>query len=372
MYEIKVLRPGYAISLGPAKQKAAGTITLIKGNKNIIVDTGIPTDRRIILERLKREEIKPDQIDYVICTHGHSDHVSNNNLFPNATFILQYDISKKDNYTFYDFKKIGQYKIDDNVEVIFTPGHTDYDLSVVVKTSTGVIAITGDLFECKEDLHIPRLWQDFTGNLKKQADSRRKVLQIADYIVPGHGDIFKVEKEQKPYKKKVFLSSTISDLKDLRPTLASLLGASGIFEVVYSESANFPLKKGVHAHDICLDMVKECDVYILVVDRRYGETYAGTMYPKKNVSITWYEYIIAYQEDKEIYTFVRKEIWDERGIYKAHKKKYQRGEIKTLYADDMQVLEFIEYINNQPKYNWVNTFNTVNDLLEILKKQLKI
>jgi len=370
VYKVRVLRPGYATSTGPAQQRASGTITLVKGSKNIIVDTGNPIDRKIILKKLNEEGIKPNRVNYVICTHGHSDHVSNNNLFPKATFILSYDISKGDEYTFHNFREIGCYRIDEHVEVIYTPGHTVQDISVIVKTEIGVVAITGDLFECEEDLQIERLWRDFSEDPEKQLISRERILRIADYIIPGHGDIFKIQKRSKSYKK-IFLSSTVFDLLDLRPTLASALEALGMYEVVYNESSKFPVKHGLHSHDICLDVVKECDIYILVIDKRYGGTYAGTKYPKKDVSITWYEYIIAFEQNKDIYTFVRKETWGERPIYKKYKQKYQQRELEPFHVDDIRVFEFIDFIVHQPRCNWIGQFNTVEDLTRVLVERLK-
>ena len=194
MYEVKVLRAGYAEWHGPAVQKANGTITLIKGKYNLIVDTGNPTDKNTILRALRKEKLEPNNIDYVICTHGHSDHVSNNNVFPQATFIVSYDISKGDEYTFHNFAKQGPYKIDDDIEIVYTPGHTKQDITVVLKTPHGIVSVTGDLFESEKDLSDDQLWRQFSEYPEEQQISRRKILEVSDYIVPGHGDIFEVKK----------------------------------------------------------------------------------------------------------------------------------------------------------------------------------
>lgn len=193
-YEVKVLKPGYAIWVGPTQQRADGTITLIKGPKNIIVDTGGPWDKQVILDCLKKERIKPENIDFVVCTHGHSDHTGNNNLFPNAILILSYDVCKGDLYTFHDFAHGQPYKIDDEIEIIPTPGHTKQDISVLVRTRQGVVAIVGDLFENENDLDNQNLWRSFSEFPAEQEVSRNKILEIADFIVPGHGDMFGVKK----------------------------------------------------------------------------------------------------------------------------------------------------------------------------------
>lgn len=185
------MRPGYAEWTGPAKQRASGTITLIRGPHNIIVDTGCPTDKDTITSSLHNAGLEPANIEYVICTHGHSDHISNNNLFPQATFIVSYDVSNGDTYTFHNFAR-ESFKIDEEVEVIATPGHTMQDVSVLVKTSEGLVAVAGDLFERKEDLVDEQLWKQFSEFPDIQTKSRKKVLAVADYIVPGHGEMFKV------------------------------------------------------------------------------------------------------------------------------------------------------------------------------------
>lgn len=193
MYEVIILKEGYNISEGPGHQKACGTITLLKGPKNIIVDTGNPWDKDLILQGLEKHDTLPSAVAYVVCTHGHSDHVGNLNLFIHAIHILSHDICHGDEYMSHDFERGIPYEIDDDVEVVPTAGHTASDVSVIVRnTKHGTVAITGDLFECQEDLENPSLWQDNSEKPEEQEQSRINILRIADYIVPGHGAMFKV------------------------------------------------------------------------------------------------------------------------------------------------------------------------------------
>ena len=57
------------------------------------------------------------------------------------------------------------------------------------------MAITGDLFEKEADLEHEDLWTQFSENEQQQRESRRKVLRKADYIVPGHGKMFRNTKK---------------------------------------------------------------------------------------------------------------------------------------------------------------------------------
>lgn len=193
-YEIKILKQGYSRRVGPDQLRADGTITLIRGPKNIIVDTGSPQDRQFMLDALGAEDLLPEDIFYVICTHGHSDHTGNNNLFPDATFIVSHDICKGDLYTFHDFKSGKNFMLDDDVQVMPTPGHTGQDISVLVRTKEGAAAVVGDLFECERDLEDEGLWRASSELPAEQEKSRGRVLAMADIIVPGHGDRFKVKR----------------------------------------------------------------------------------------------------------------------------------------------------------------------------------
>lgn len=195
-YEVKILKAGYTMRLGPFKQMADGTISLIKGPMNIIVDTGGPADGRYILDALGREGLRPDDICFVICTHGHSDHTGNNNLFTEATFIVSHDISKGDLFTFHDFKSGASYIIDENVEVVPTPGHTSQDISVLVKTAEGLVAVVGDLFECERDMEDEGLWRATSELPAEQEKSRAIILAAADIIIPGHGEGFRVKRRE--------------------------------------------------------------------------------------------------------------------------------------------------------------------------------
>ena len=56
--------------------------------------------------------------------------------------------------------------------------------------------ILGDLFEREEDITDQKLWQEAgSEDGGKQRENRLKVAKLADWIVPGHGPMFKAEKD---------------------------------------------------------------------------------------------------------------------------------------------------------------------------------
>lgn len=196
-YEVHVLYDGYShINESSTEMKANCTCTLIKGPKNIIVDTMTAWDGERIINALNNHNITPDLIDWVVCTHGHSDHIGNNALFLNATHVVGYSISKQDTYIHHDFETEPEYIIDDKVKLRATPGHTMTDVSLIVNNGRNkdIVAVVGDLFEREQDIEDEKLWLEVAGSEcpEKQRKNRKYILEMADYIVPGHGPMFTV------------------------------------------------------------------------------------------------------------------------------------------------------------------------------------
>ncbi|CAG9761889.1 unnamed protein product [Ceutorhynchus assimilis] len=194
--ELKVLFPGFSEIIQPDNNntRANCTCTLIKGPPNIIVDTMTAWDGPKLVEALQKNGLSPDDIDYLICTHGHSDHIGCNYLFQKATHIVGFSISHKETYfSSPDFSKGQEYVINDGVKVIPTPGHTLQDVTVIFNQDEKVYAITGDLFENEQDLDDESIWIGAgSDNEGLQRKHRRKILKLADFIIPGHGAMFAV------------------------------------------------------------------------------------------------------------------------------------------------------------------------------------
>lgn len=197
-YQVFVLHEGYSTTTSTG-MLANCTCTLVTGNKNIIIDTMTPWDKDLILQKLNIHGLAPKDINYVVSTHGHSDHCGNNNLFLEAVHIMGFTIFHKNFFENFNFETQGHFKIDDYVSVIPTPGHMLAHVSVSVQTVTKeTVIIAGDLFENEEDIFNDNIWKSAgSENEKLQQESRKKILGIADYIIPGHGKMFKVTNEMR-------------------------------------------------------------------------------------------------------------------------------------------------------------------------------
>jgi glyoxylase-like metal-dependent hydrolase (beta-lactamase superfamily II) len=186
----KVLIRGYAQKMPDGRWNATSTTTLVRSEgKNVIIDPGLfPKD---ITTALEKEGMTVEDIDIVVSSHSHQDHARNSKVF-----------GKEKVYNpFTEYKKIPEGLVipGTQIKVIFTPGHVDKHIAFLVDTADGKCAIAGDVFwwedeeEQKTDYASLIAHTDPAG--KDQAvlqESRKKLLAIADYVIPGHGKTYRV------------------------------------------------------------------------------------------------------------------------------------------------------------------------------------
>ncbi|PIV07805.1 hypothetical protein CO009_04435 [Candidatus Shapirobacteria bacterium CG_4_8_14_3_um_filter_35_11] len=195
MATVKVLIEGYAKPLDKG-WKANSTVCLVTaGDKKIITDPGC--NREALLKALNDENLKTSDIDYVFLSHRHPDHVLLAGLFENAKYITF------DTNLIYDkdvLLEFGEDVLGEDIEIVDTPGHVNEHLSLVINTPEGKVAIAGDVIWWLDtekqlfDLHQKDHNQAVDMDMDKLVESRKKLLKKADYIIPGHGKKFKVDK----------------------------------------------------------------------------------------------------------------------------------------------------------------------------------
>jgi len=186
---VKLLVQGYARKRGKNYQATPNTTLVVDSGKRIIVDPGCNPQK--LLAGLANAGLKPKDIDFVFLTHYHVDHVLNVRLFPDAPVLDKDKVYKGDLEYFYKDKIPGT-----QVEVVPTPGHAKEHACLLVNTAEGVIAVAGDLWwweDGKQKTDAKSLLSlkdpsvtDYAVMLK----SRRKILQRADWVIPGHGKAF--------------------------------------------------------------------------------------------------------------------------------------------------------------------------------------
>jgi glyoxylase-like metal-dependent hydrolase (beta-lactamase superfamily II) len=193
MDEVAVLAEGYA-----RKTKngwiANSTSVLVKSRgKIIIVDPGCR--RQMLLDALKRENVKTGDVDFVLITHSHADHSMLMGIFGNAKVLDCDEIFDGDMQVSHGGAIPGT-----SLKIIQTPGHSEDHCSLLAKTEKGICAIAGDVFWWqegeKQEINANRKDAAHPSDVKKLARSRKLLLERADWIIPGHGKPFRTKRRQ--------------------------------------------------------------------------------------------------------------------------------------------------------------------------------
>lgn len=181
---------------------------------------------------------------------------------------------------------------------------------------------------------------------------------------------------------KVFVSSTIRDLADLREALKFWLEEMG-FEVQMSEFNDFPRRPEAGTFEACFDSIRQSDYYVLVIgDQR------GSWYDEPNrVSVTRQEYRVAYEslqrtDRPKIVSFVRASVLV---ALQEREKAEAPAQAGSLLGDPEFTRDFMREVRREeetehasagrgpyPPANWLTEFKTFRELTDGLKSTLRI
>lgn len=194
MQILNILIEGYAHPGENNEYFASPTTSLIVDNgKHILVDPG--TNAELLLQALASNNTQPSDIDLIFLSHYHPDHFLNIRLFTDVDIYDGSLIWSKDRETPYE-----NVIPETDIHVIATPGHAAEQASLIIETQDlGKICIAQDVFwwedgQQKSDTveELLSLVDPFASDTAALQESRKKVLASgAQWIVPGHGKIFK-------------------------------------------------------------------------------------------------------------------------------------------------------------------------------------
>lgn len=182
---------------------AHSSIVLIQSSgKNIIVDTGYPGDEANITKGLEKNALSPKDIHIVINTHGHMDHTAGNWLFPEALFLIHPSEGVR------GIASLGckvqnlvpPYTLDEHIHIIHTPGHSRGCVSVVIEGLASEFSGPDDVVVCAGDA-LP-IYGNYTEwvppgihyDWEVAMESMKRIVELADWVIPGHDKPFKVKK----------------------------------------------------------------------------------------------------------------------------------------------------------------------------------
>jgi len=186
--EVKILIEGcsnYDSVAETGAEKTRPTITLVRdGDLIMLVDPGILESQQVLIDALQKENLTVNDVNTICVTHSHFDHYRNVGMFPDAKTLEYFSLWNKETV-----EKWSE-NFTPNIRVLHTPGHDYTGITLFVTTSDGIVAICGDVF-WRENYPLDPHDDAFASNPEKLKESRAMILQTADWIIPGHGPMYK-------------------------------------------------------------------------------------------------------------------------------------------------------------------------------------
>ena len=179
-------------------------------------------------------------------------------------------------------------------------------------------------------------------------------------------------------KIKVFVSSTIYDLLDIRGEVKYQLSEWGLNPVM-SEMSDGGFENSGNGSSIkdCIDNLCKSDYFIIILNQRYGKK----LPPESGyeaISATHLEYKCALNEEKNIFFFVRKalqidydSIRDDADFYN---KSWEEQKVNLKWINKEQDLDLLRMIESHGKLRSPDTSNTIITFTDSvdLKKRLSV
>ncbi len=200
-------------------------VWLIKGaDKLILIDTGLGSidevnnvqlkygvgfvatrnDNQDLIKGLAALGVEPKDIDIVVLTHLHFDHVGNNHLFENAKFIVQRDELPQGivpphfcmfYYPEYSYKTLeikdrlvvidGDYELADGIRLLKIGGHTPGCMVTLVDTEIGTVCLTSDVMYNYRNLQLNWPMGSYW-NLQELMKGYDRIHRESSIIIPQH------------------------------------------------------------------------------------------------------------------------------------------------------------------------------------------
>ncbi len=187
--------------------------------KNILIDSGLPADfqrpaemslardEKNVIEQLADLDLRPDDIDILVCTHFDVDHAGHHDAFAKAELIVQrehYELARSGYPRFaaarahWDHPALRYRMVDGDTELLpgltllETSGHTTGHQSVLVRLpQTGAVLLAIDAVPVQRVFTADRQAGPMDENEEQLRASTRKLLDVVErehvgLVVFGH------------------------------------------------------------------------------------------------------------------------------------------------------------------------------------------
>lgn len=167
--------------------KADSTSTLIRTKEKIIlVDPSTEYLWPMVETSFSQLKIRPEDVDIIVLTHTHRDHSENLHRFPKAeVYVHEGEETDIPNAI---IVKGDEHRLDSNVLLVHTPGHTKGSMSVFVDGELKY-AIAGDAIPTRNNF-MKMIPPASNYDEELALESIKKIKRYADMIIPGHGSPF--------------------------------------------------------------------------------------------------------------------------------------------------------------------------------------
>lgn len=197
-----ILVPGSSLAFQGGFFGISSVVLVTSGKTRALFDCGHGVTRRLLLEALSARGLEPKDIDLLVFSHGHFDHVLNMDLFPDAPILMSRDERTyldapfaHDHVTPWYLRDLlekrrvdlveGEAEILPGVTLFPTPGHSPGHVSLELAANEGPVVLAADALKTAREAStgVPDLEID---PQKRGAASLKEVLRRGRLIVPGH------------------------------------------------------------------------------------------------------------------------------------------------------------------------------------------
>jgi N-acyl homoserine lactone hydrolase len=183
---------------------------LLNNRRFGLFDTAGFGERIELINRLRAQNVQPQDIDFIILSHFHFDHVANISLFPHAKVYLHesevrhiLEDSSVDLvvpvelfHSLYESGRLvilrGEKGVVENYDWFRTPGHTPGCISISFQQNGETFVLAADAIKNLLEAQTGEVWM--STNPEMSRESIKKILDRADWILPGHDRLLHVRR----------------------------------------------------------------------------------------------------------------------------------------------------------------------------------
>jgi glyoxylase-like metal-dependent hydrolase (beta-lactamase superfamily II) len=179
--EVHILVEGF---ISDEDDHVRSTVGFVRdGDTLIVIDPGMVSSPRSILDPLRALRVAPEQVTDVVLSHHHPDHTLKAALFPNAS-VHDFWAEYVDDLW---IDREAERELSPGVRLLETPGHTPQDISTLAETPEGFMVFTHLWWTAEGPEEDP-----YSVDPETLHRNRERVLALPNLaqIVPGHGPAF--------------------------------------------------------------------------------------------------------------------------------------------------------------------------------------